>query len=232
MCSIFGLFSKKEVEFPIEKIGESLLNESRDRGPDESSFISSGNRFFLGANRLSIIGKNGEGLMPMKDSHFDVWIALNGEIYNYVELRNELIANGVTFRTSTDTEVILKSYLYWKDTFIEKLNGIFSFCIYDARENRLICARDRFAAKPLYFYCDENTFSFGSDFLTVAKVAAEFSKLTLDSHAINSLINLRFVPGLKTIIKGVNKFAPVVRTIDHNKVMALLYKFMAVVGGT
>ena len=120
-------------------------------------------RFGLGHRRLSIIDVSPAGHQPMCDPEKRIWIIFNGEIYNYIELREELIAKGVAFRTNTDTEVILQSYLHWGEECVNHFNGMWAFVIFDSRKNCLFGSRDRVGVKPFYYYRDGSVFAFASE---------------------------------------------------------------------
>lgn len=115
----------------------------------------------LGHRRLSVIDLSEAAHQPMCND--EVWITLNGEIYNYIELRNELIALGHSFISQSDTEVLLKAYTAWGVECLQKLNGMWSFVIYDKKKDLLFASRDRFGVKPLYYYRDENLLAFASE---------------------------------------------------------------------
>jgi asparagine synthase (glutamine-hydrolysing) len=120
-------------------------------------------RLFLGHRRLSILDVSPAGHQPMADKDENVWIVFNGEIYNYVELKQELIKKGYSFRTSCDTEVLLYSYLEWGTGCLEKFNGMWAFVMYDKRKNMLWGSRDRFGVKPMYYYRRNGYFVFASE---------------------------------------------------------------------
>jgi asparagine synthase (glutamine-hydrolysing) len=129
------------------------------RGPDdEGSFIHQNIGFYH--KRLSIIDLQ-TGHQPMSDA--GLTIVFNGEIYNYLELKQELIQQGYQFKTHSDTEVILKAYQAYGERAVKKLNGMFAFLIYDQPKQRLIAARDHFGIKPLYFYEKEDLILFASE---------------------------------------------------------------------
>lgn len=126
--------------------------------------VSSENMLFaLGHRRLSIIDVSAAGHQPMCDPDKKAWIVYNGEIYNHVELREELSRKGIQFRTQTDTEVVLQSYLAWGADCVSRFNGMWSFVLFDVRQNRLFGSRDRVGVKPLYYYHDGNVFAFASE---------------------------------------------------------------------
>lgn len=156
MCGILGLVS--------DNIDENVFSKSlelmKHRGPDNSSIMSMENVIF-GHNRLSIIDLDKRSNQPFKLGNYT--IIYNGEIYNYLELKKELVHNGMNFKTNSDTEVILVAYMFWGEDFLKKLNGMWSFAIYDNSNKKIILSRDRFGVKPLYYLLNKNTFIFGSE---------------------------------------------------------------------
>ena len=133
--------------FPIKKIQEAK---------DYSSFLG------LGFKRLSIIDLSPHGHQPMSYLN-KYWIVFNGEIYNYIELKNELITKGYNFNSKSDTEVILAAYDCWGIECLNKFNGMWSFCIYDLTDKTIFISRDRFGIKPLVYYIDDRVFIFASE---------------------------------------------------------------------
>ena len=132
----------------------------KNRGPDDRGFIN--DTITLGHTRLSIIDLSPRGHQPMANEDETVWIAFNGEIYNYLELRGDLTKKGHRFKSETDTEVIIHAYEEYGPECIEKFNGMWAFCIFDKNLNQLILNRDRFGIKPLYYYIDSNRIIFSS----------------------------------------------------------------------
>lgn len=172
MCGIFGAidlenkFNKNDfVKFC------NLTDLVSYRGPDASNYKSyntfdraqSDNNFnlFFGHRRLSIIDLSSDGNQPLFSD--DCWIIFNGEIFNYIELRDELKSIGLNFHTNTDTEVIIKIYKKYGHSGFDKLNGMWAFAIYDVEKNLLILSRDRFSIKPFFFYQNKNRFYFASE---------------------------------------------------------------------
>lgn len=151
MCGIAGVYCKSG-GLP-SKVGRDLLaasNALTHRGPDDRGEITSG-RFHAAHTRLSIIDLAG-GQQPMADPDRGTVIVFNGEIYNYLELRRDLEARGYSFRTSSDTEVILKSYCHYGMDMLQHFNGMFSFALFDEHTDDLFLARDRFGEKPLFYF--------------------------------------------------------------------------------
>lgn len=161
MCGIYGMVSFKNREYTDEQIRLNL-DIIRHRGPDDDGVFHD-NRVALGFVRLKIIDLNPTGHQPMFDDTRRYVIIYNGEIYNYIELRDELRKKGYTFSSASDTEVLLKSYLEWGEECMHKFNGMFAFAIYDTQTGKLFCARDRFGVKPFYYYRDSSSFVFCSE---------------------------------------------------------------------
>src|SRR5246500_5264830 len=141
----------------IELMAESISH----RGPDDEGYFVAGPLGF-GFRRLSIIDLAG-GHQPMSDHEQSVWVIFNGEIYNFPELKRELQSHGHVFRTNSDTEVIIHGYKQWGDEVLNRLNGMFGLAIWDARQKRLVLARDPFGIKLLYYRIDGDTLYFGSE---------------------------------------------------------------------
>ena len=145
MCGING-FNWKD-EYKIEKMNSRL----KHRGPDDEG-IYVDEEVSLGHLRLSIIDLSKNGHQPMFDRRERFYIVYNGEVYNFKELRAELESLGYSFKSNTDTEVILYSYIQWQERCLDRFNGMFAFAIYDSESKRVFLARDRMGIKPLYYY--------------------------------------------------------------------------------
>ena len=159
MCGIAGIIGYKANEDLLTK----MLKSQAHRGPDNTGTFISENTC-LGHNRLSIIDLSDSADQPFVDNYNRYQLVFNGEIYNYLELKSELNYN---FKTNSDTEVLLAAYLKWGEKCLSKLNGMFSFAIYDTKENTLFAARDRFGVKPFYYFKDDTTFYFASEIKTL-----------------------------------------------------------------
>lgn len=168
MCGISGIIGSKDQK---EYFLKQMVNIQNHRGPDASGiYISSDGFAGLGHNRLSIIDLTSAGNQPMADSSGQYWISYNGEIYNYLELRNELKSYGEIFHTSSDTEVLLISFRRWGEKCLDKIVGMFSFAIWDNKNRTLFAARDRFGVKPFYYSLENNeTFIFASEIKAIHK---------------------------------------------------------------
>lgn len=167
MCGIFGIKSLNS-DFTID---ESLFYQSlmkmEHRGPDFNGYNRIDDNTIFGHVRLSIIDLRPESNQPMLiDNRF--WIVFNGEIYNYIELRDELIKEvNFNFHTESDTEVLLRAYQYWGENCVQKFNGMWAFTIYDTLEDKIFCSRDRFGVKPFNYSLVDNVFIFSSEIKSI-----------------------------------------------------------------
>ncbi len=152
MCGIAGIIGQPATDATVE----AMLHALRHRGPDASgSYTSPTGLCRLGHRRLSIIDLSDAGRQPMADPSGRYWLVLNGEIYNYLELKRDLA--DYPFRSKTDTEVLLAAYLRYGEACLDKCIGMFAFAVWDEREQRLFCARDRFGVKPFYYHLAPDT---------------------------------------------------------------------------
>ena len=117
----------------------------------------------LGHRRLSILDLSAAGHQPMSNESGSIWLVHNGEVYNYVEIRDELRSKGYMFRSNSDTEVIIKAYEEWGTDCLKKFNGMWAFCLWDSTKKELFCARDRLGVKPFYYCFDGHVFAFASE---------------------------------------------------------------------
>lgn len=160
MCGISGIISRRNEPVPAALI-ERMTDVVAHRGPDGKGYFA-GAGFAFGHRRLSILDLSEHGHQPM--TYLDRYtITYNGEIFNYLELRDELERLGYVFHSGTDTEVILAAYAAWGADCCRRFNGMWAFAIHDARERRIFLARDRFGVKPLYYSETEQWFAFGSE---------------------------------------------------------------------
>ena len=161
MCGISGFFTKKKLD-NRKKIIELMNQKLSHRGPDGEGYFADEN-VSLGHKRLAIIDLNQRSNQPFFDTKSNFVIVYNGEVYNYLEIKKILISEGVKFRTSCDTEVVLEAYIHWGENFLKKIKGMFSFAIYDLKNKKIFCARDHFGQKPFFYYYKENNFVFSSE---------------------------------------------------------------------
>ncbi len=205
MCGIYGIFD------PSEPLGERWLAWAQraqgllaHRGPDghrQQLFLD--RRCLLGHNRLAIIDLEG-GAQPLANEDQSVWVVCNGEIYNYVELRKQLIAAGHQFRTQSDCEVLVHLFEDKGKDLLNDLEGMFAFALFDARRGELFLARDRFGEKPLYWArLADGGLAFASEMK--ALLALPGVDRRLDIAAIAQFMSLRYVPAPRTHVQGIRK---------------------------
>lgn len=205
MCGIVGTASQNI------KVDEKLLSIMRDtmchRGPDDAGlWFDLKGRVGLAHRRLSIIDLSQAGHQPMTDINDQFSIVFNGEIYNYRRLREKLISMGLSFRTNSDTEIILQAYQAWGENCLERLNGMFAFALYDKSKKRLFIARDRTGQKPLFYYHSNGRLTFASELK--ALMADPAFPRELDLEALNFYLAYGYIPGNMCILKGVYKLPP------------------------
>lgn len=203
MCGFIGVFNLNG-----EPVKERLLIEMRDamthRGPDDEGIYLSG-PVGLGFRRLSIIDLS-TGHQPMSNAGGTVWIVFNGEIYNYMELRESLKKKGRNFRTTSDTEVILHLYELYGEGCVDYLNGMFSFVIWDEEKKEVFAARDRVGIKPFYYYLDGRRLIVASEIKAILKDPSV--KREPCYPAILDYLNFMYVLGEKTFFTGIKKLLP------------------------
>jgi asparagine synthase (glutamine-hydrolysing) len=198
MCGFVGIINKNGQNVNTDILREMALT-IRHRGPDEEGvFIQANCGFFH--KRLSIIDLN-TGQQPMSFENFT--ILFNGEIYNYIELRNELIQKGHYFKTTSDTEVILHLYKEYGKTFVSRLNGMFAFIIFDGLAHELYIAKDHFGIKPLYWYHDENLILFGSEIKAILAHPQIKAAPLLDN--LYEYLTFQFIMGEGTMFQNIFK---------------------------
>jgi len=173
------------------------------RGPDDSTFWQDG-PYSFGHRRLSIIDLS-SGRQPMASADGAIVITYNGEIYNYLELRTELTSLGHSFRTNSDTEVVINGYRQWGIDLLPKLLGMFAFAIADRPKRELLLARDRFGEKPLLYLDDSCGTTFASELTPLSRIA---QAREVDGDALGRYLTLNYVPGEQTLFKGVRRVPP------------------------
>ena len=204
MCGICGQYNFRNLEPVYLRNIETMTKTIVHRGPDDEGYHISGPLGF-GFRRLSIIDLGG-GHQPMSDQDESVWVVFNGEIYNFRELRRELENYGHVFRTNSDTEVIVHGYKQWGDEVLNRLNGMFGLAIWDARQRRLVLARDPFGIKPLYYRIDNDRLYFASEMRAIRSQIAQ--RTEVDATALSLFLRYRYTPSPYTIVKGIHKLAP------------------------
>jgi asparagine synthase (glutamine-hydrolysing) len=201
MCGIVGAFGEHD-----EDVFKAMLESIKHRGPDNSAYITI-DPISLGHTRLSIIDLTQFSNQPLWDSTGRACIVFNGEIYNFKVLRKELLALGYHFNSEGDAEVLLNLYLQYGTSCLDKINGIFSFAIWDKEKQTLMLARDNFGVKPLYYIQNEQGFYFASELKSLMKLTNQNLK-ALNYEAIMRSIIFLWSPGPETILKSVYKLKP------------------------
>ena len=205
MCGIVGHI---KVSGTIDHL---VFDRMRDalahRGPDDAdSHYLNADSIALGHRRLSFLDLSPAGRQPMCNEDDTVWIVLNGEIYNYIELREILIKEGHQFKTQTDTEVILHGYEQWGIDVLNRLKGMFAFGLLDQQRGKAYIVRDRFGIKPLYYRHDAAGLIFASELKAILQDPSV--KREIDFSAFADFFVYRYIPSPKTIWKGISKLAP------------------------
>ncbi len=203
MCGIVGILSKNGPA-PHREYWPKFINLLNHRGPDEGAWWANG-PFFLGHRRLSIIDLEG-GHQPMATADGRYVIVFNGEIYNYKELREELVHLGHVFSTRSDTEVLLAGYQAWGRKLPEKLIGMFALALADRQRKEIFLARDRFGEKPLYWIRSSGYFAFASEPAPLAALPDLSRQLNID--ALFDYLCLNYTPGHATLLQGIQRLAP------------------------
>lgn len=202
MCGVAGWFGRHGQPLDssvVQRMTDSLVH----RGPDAGGLHQPAPHVVFGHRRLAIIDVAG-GVQPMSSADGSTWITFNGEIFNFPELREELIAKGHTFRTRSDTEVLVQLYQEYGPRCVERLNGQFAFAIYDGE--KLFCARDPLGIKPFYYYSDSDQFAFASEpraFFSLPGV-----DLSPDLAALRLYLHYQFIPSPLSAYSRVRKLRP------------------------
>ncbi|MEQ1575329.1 MAG: asparagine synthase (glutamine-hydrolyzing), partial [Vicinamibacterales bacterium] len=203
MCGIFGYVAWDQGMPPLPDLCK-VTNLLRHRGPDGGAYWQEPGVFF-GHRRLAIIDLS-TGDQPMATADGRYVITFNGEIYNYPELRDELRDHGAGFRTSSDTEVILAGYARWGPDVVARLEGMFAFALYDRFDQTLFIARDRFGEKPLLLADGGGRVVFASELSPLVAIGAGSGEIDVD--ALGGYLCLNYVPGTRTMLRGVTRLAP------------------------
>jgi asparagine synthase (glutamine-hydrolysing) len=209
VCGICGKFifssSNPSAENQSDYVElERMCTIIHHRGPDSQGIKLFDNGAF-GMRRLRIIDLM-SGDQPIANEDDTIWIVFNGEIYNYRELRNELLRLGHAFRTESDTEVLLHLYEEYGDAFVKRCNGMFAFCIHDTRRQRLYLARDRLGQKPLFYFYDGIRFLFASEIKSL--LVGSHMPRKVNQSAILDYLTFGFVPNPSTAFEGIYQVEP------------------------
>ena len=203
MCGIIGAYISKSNDLDVEKFN-IIRDKLSYRGPDSGGTFNKDN-VFLGHRRLSIIDLD-TGNQPMFDAKGEISIVFNGEIYNFLTIKEELKTLGVIFKTNSDTEVILEGYLAWGlEDCLKRLEGMYAFSIWDNQKKKLFVVRDKFGEKPLYYTQDENGVYFASELKAIVPF---IYKTKISKKALNLFFSLTYIPAPYTIYENVFKLEP------------------------
>jgi asparagine synthase (glutamine-hydrolysing) len=207
MCGIGGLITQN----PETRIG-AMLKAAEHRGRDDEGVWTSqaiddeGRRVCFGHRRLSIIDTSAAGHQPMLSHDGRLVVILNGEIYNYRELREQLTSKGHNFRTQTDTEVLLAAWEEWSEDCLTRLNGMFAFALWDEQERALFLVRDRVGIKPLYYAHQDESLVFASEVKSI--LASGLVKAELDRESLHQFLTFLWAPDPNTLFRGVKTVPP------------------------
>ncbi|MFQ5850251.1 MAG: asparagine synthase (glutamine-hydrolyzing) [Candidatus Binatia bacterium] len=204
MCGICGKFSFHGDARVSSHLLEQMCEQIRHRGPDDQGMYIT-NQIGLGMRRLSIIDLQG-GHQPIYNEDKSIWVVFNGEIYNFMELRDELERNGHCFLTNSDTEVIVHAYETYGLDCLGKFRGMFAFALWDENRQRLILARDRLGKKPLYYSLADGALLFGSEIKSILQERTVTRSVNL--KALDLYLTFQYVPAPLTIFEGIYKLPP------------------------
>lgn len=223
MCGFTGVFytnTNKEVNSEnLVKMRDTMIH----RGPDDKGlFISENKKIGFGFRRLSIIDLSSEANEPILNEDGNLILVFNGEIYNFKEIKEKLIASGHKFKSQTDAEVILHLYEEKKEKLLEDLNGMFAFVLYDQKENKLFCSRDRLGIKPFYYYFKDGVFLFGSEIKSILQYDGFKKELNLE--AVAHYLDFLCTPAPLTLFKNVYKLgAGMFMILENNQLKTEKY---------
>ncbi len=205
MCGIAGIYAADRLDDADRAALDRMSERIRHRGPDDHGLYVD-RHIGLAHRRLSIIDLSDNGRQPLSNEDGSVWVAFNGEIYNFPDLRADLEGRGHVFKSETDTEVLVHLFEEFPDTYLDKLRGMFAFALWNRRANQLTLARDRLGKKPLYYYRNERTIVFASEI----KALLEHPAIGVDvnDEALTEYLAFRFSIGRQTLFKNIYKVLP------------------------
>ncbi len=209
MCGIGGIFQKPGSQLELNHHLKQMVQIQHHRGPDSNGiWLSEDQSIGLSHNRLSIIDLSDAANQPMHsvDQHYT--IVFNGEIYNFQELKQQLITIGCIFHTHSDTEVLLEAYRQWGESMLGKLRGMFAFALYDHAERTMFCARDRVGKKPFCYAETDEGFFFASEIPALLRARGVDRVIDPDAIGAMLLYNLRHIPDPATAYRGIRRLRP------------------------
>lgn len=199
MCGIIGKIDRQQLTQPLTSRDLNLL---KHRGPDDEGIFSDMHAS-LGHRRLSIIDLSAAGHQPMFSPDDRYAIVYNGEVYNYLEIKERMQSEGVSFQTHSDTEVVLKSYIHWGPECLQHFRGMFAFAIWDKQDQKLFMARDRCGEKPFIYYMDDKQFFFASEFKALVPLLPEMPRL--NPSIVDMYMHYQYAPEPYTLLMNVHK---------------------------
>ncbi len=217
MCGICGFTLSKDHPISSQDALSTMLKALAHRGPDDTGFFVN-SEIALGAARLSIIDLAG-GHQPIHNEDKTIWLTYNGEVYNFLELKDYLIKKGHIFYTRTDTEVIVHLYEEYGPDCLAKLNGMFAFAVWDKKKEELFLARDRFGIKPLYYCAYNGQFIFASEIKSILQFPG--FKRELDLLALDQYLTFEYVPAPRSIFKKIWKLPAAHSLIYKNNAISI-----------
>ncbi len=205
MCGITGIINLNGNRSFDRELITAMTDTLVHRGPDDSG-IYIDDRVALGHRRLTIIDLSSSGRQPMFDVNNNVGIVFNGEVYNYLELKSELLDKGYKFKSDTDTEVVINAYLEYGIDCLERFTGMFAFCLYDIRDGRFFLVRDRIGIKPLYYTIFDKRLIFGSEIKAILKYPG--FKASPDLLGVSSYLSYRYPVRDRSMFENINSLLP------------------------
>jgi asparagine synthase (glutamine-hydrolysing) len=202
MCGICGVLNFNKTAINTQAL-QRMADAIKHRGPDDQGIYHDQN-IGLGHRRLSIIDLSSDARQPMADSSNSYQLSYNGEIYNFREIRSELVKLGYRFRSQSDTEVVLNSYIEWGENCVRRFNGMFAFAIWDRKNESLFIARDRYGIKPLYYTFSGNSFIFSSEQKSLLEYPGV--KREIDLETLPEYFTFQNILTSRTLLKGISLF--------------------------
>jgi len=205
MCGITGIINLNGNRSFDRELITAMTETLVHRGPDDSG-IYIDDRVALGHRRLTIIDLSSSGRQPMFDVKNNVGIVFNGEVYNYLEIKSDLLDKGYEFKSDTDTEVVINAYLEYGIDCLERFTGMFAFCLYDKRDGRFFLVRDRIGIKPLYYTLYDNRLIFGSEIKAILKYPG--FKASPDLLGVSSYLSYRYPVRDRSMFEYIKSLLP------------------------
>ena len=219
MCGIAGYITKKKyLNFSFDQASINLKKLMKNRGPNQQGsfqFTTNQSNINLFSSRLRIIDLDKRSNQPFKTQN--LILIFNGEIYNYLEIKKFLIKKKIKFKTKSDTEVLIKSYEYWGEKCVNHFDGMWAFCIYDKKKNKIFASRDNFGEKPFFYYYDGNNLVFGSEIKFINEIIKKNVQKSLNENKIYDYL----AKGYKSLHKDNNTFYKNIKELEQGSNLTL-----------